>query len=86
MYKCTKTSWWGTVYDAWDWEKKETNKTIIFTRIREPFYSWWYDKDIIKISKEKPWSHSFHDWEDWTYTVYPNRSWTPFYFESYANT
>lgn len=49
------------------WEMKETEKTITFTQIDgnyEPF----------RCRKNNKCKHCLKDWEDGTYTVYPNRS------------
>lgn len=79
--KCTKISGSWANDDAGDWEVKETFKTITFTRIRKPFFNWWFDGDKIVCKKDNQSIHWLNDWEDGTFTVYPNRNWTPFYFE-----
>jgi len=48
----------GTEYDGGIWEKKETDKTILFTQIEKSFYNPNYTK--IKVLKNYG---KFHDFE-----------------------
>jgi len=101
QYKCTITSGGGTEYDGGLWELKETNKTICFKLVKEPFFSPNYK--TIKINKYHKgklmykkvndlwWSYFnngnvIRDWKDGTYTAYPNKCGTPYYFELSTDT
>ena len=80
-YKCIYISGSRTEHEAGIWEKKETTKTITFMQITESFFNpnW----TILKIHKEEAKNnrHCFRDWEDGTYTIYPDQCGTPHYFE-----
>ena len=80
-YQCTITGGGGAKYKSGIWQKKETPKTILFTLIDEPF--WEPNYKTLKINKDikKNKQHCFRDWQDGTYTVYPDQCGTPYYFE-----
>ena len=79
-HKMRYTSGGGTQYDGGEWSIKETDKTITFSCTKVPFYESHFPQKT-RISKSKERKHSFTDWEDGTYTVYPFQSGTPHYFE-----
>jgi hypothetical protein len=89
-YKCTYVSGSGTEYDGGIWEKKETPKTITFILIEQPFFEVDYTllkfKKVTKnLSGDEITYHGYgsvlKDWEDGTYTAYPNQCGTPYIFE-----
>ncbi len=78
-FTCKYYSGGGNEYDGGVWELKETPKTLIFNLIEEPFFDLnWNQLKINKSGKNK---HSFHEWEDGTYTIYPDQCGTPYLFE-----
>ena len=80
-YKCKYYGGGGDEYDGGIWNKKETPKMITFTLLEKPFFdlNW----EILKINKdpEKNRRHCLRDWEDGTYTIYPDQCGTPYVFE-----
>jgi hypothetical protein len=84
-YTCKYYSGGGTEYDGGLWEKKETVKTITFTQIEKSFFNpnW----ELLKINKDetKNRRHCLRDWNDGTYTIYPDQSGTPHVFEPVEN-
>lgn len=80
MYTCKmKTGSWEWI-DKWEWEIKETPKSWNFTRTC-PGRNYWFDGDRMLCKKDQRSNHTAIDHGDWTYTVYPNMCWQPFYFE-----
>ena len=72
------------------WEKKETPKTITFTYIDDLHFEPNYTQ--IKVKKEtknfRDDNHRYHgygdvlvDWEDGTFTAYPQQCGIPYYFQ-----
>lgn len=84
-YKCSYTSGGGTIYDGGIWKKKETSKTIILTQVVKSFYQPPWDKLVIHKDVKKNRRHCFRDWEDGTFTIYPDQCGTPHYFEPINN-
>jgi len=80
-YTCKYYSGCGKEYNGGIWEKKETPKTIIFKQIEKSFFNpnW----ELLKIHKDetKNKRHCLRDWEDGTYTIYPDQCGTPHVFE-----
>lgn len=71
----------GTEYSDGLWQKKETPKTITFKQLKESFYQpSWTELRMYK-DKTKNNKHILRDWEDGTYTIYPNQSGIPHLFE-----
>jgi hypothetical protein len=82
-YKCVYISGSGEEYDGGLWEKKETAKIITFICVEKSFYEVDWDKLICRKDNKCP--HHFTDWEDGSYTVYPNRCGTPHIFTPVAS-
>lgn len=81
IFTCKYISGGGTEYDGGIWQKKETPKMIIFKQLKESFYQPdWTELKIYK-DKAKNKRHCLEDWQDGTYTIYPNQSGTPHIFE-----
>lgn len=80
-YTCKYYSGGGNAYDGGIWEKKETPKTITFTQIKKSFFNpnW----QLLKINKDetKNKRHCLKDWNDGTYTIYPDQCGKPHVFE-----
>lgn len=80
IYTCSYVSGSGKEYGNGLWEKKETEKMIIFKRIEESFYQTGWE--LLKLHKDKTKNkHPFEYWEDGSYTVYPEQCGTPHIFE-----
>ena len=81
-FKCVYVSGGGTEYDGGDWEViTDTQKSLILKRIRKEFFEG-FDKDILRLRKDNArGEHCLRLWDDGTFTVYPYRSGTPYYFE-----
>lgn len=69
----------GDKRDGGEWEVKETEKTIVFTCIKEPFFSPCCPLKMITRKDNKS-RHCLRVLED-SYVVYPDRSGTPHIFE-----
>ena len=80
-YKMYYVSGGGTEYDGGIWEKKETPKTITFNCIKKPFFETNWEKLVICKDEKRNKRHCFRDWEDGTYTIYPDQCGTPHVFE-----
>ena len=81
VYTCRYISGGGTEYDGGLWRRKETDKTVRFTQIKESFYQPnWTDLKINKDVKKNK-RHCYQDNEDGSYTVYPDQCGTPHIFE-----
>ena len=80
-FRCYYISGGGTEFDGGIWLKKETNKQIIFTLIDKPFFDIPWNKLVIHKDRTKNKRHCFKDWQDGTYTIYPNQCGTPYIFE-----
>lgn len=81
IFKCITTSGSQKEYDGGDWQIIcNTAKTLKLKCIREPFFKY-VDDEILTIKKDNSGKHCIKIWEDETFTVYPFRSGTPFYFE-----
>ena len=89
-YSCKYISGGGTEYDGGIWELKETPKTLTFDLIKEPFFDINYDH--LKFKKDTKnfrddvityhgYGHVLKDWENGTYTAYPDQCGTPYIFE-----
>lgn len=80
-FKCTYTSGSGKEYDGGDWEVvTDTKKSLILKRIRKEFFEG-ISEDILKLKKDNKGKHCLKVWGDKTFTVYPYRNGTPYYFE-----
>ena len=79
-FQCVYTSGGGTEYGGGIWELKETAKTLIFICIEKPYFSCNWDKLKINKDPKKNKLHCLRDWEDGTYTIYPDQCGTPYYF------
>ena len=70
------------------WEIKSiTTISITIERVLdehgdERYQSYGFDEKVLKLRLDNRCRHSFHDWGDGTFTVYPDRGGTPFFFES----
>jgi len=89
-YTCKYSSGGGTEYTGGIWEKKETSKTITFTCVKKSFFEAGWDKLRFKKSTKNTsrddirysgYGSVMIDWQDGTYTIYPNQSGTPFLFK-----
>jgi len=81
IFKAIYVSGGGKEYDAGDWEvSTDTAKTLTLICIREPYFQQIDDK-VLRIKKNNSGVHCLRDWEDGTFTVYPYRNGTPYYFE-----
>jgi hypothetical protein len=79
-YKCTFPNGGGTEYDGGIWEMKETNKTITFTCIKQPFFEVCWNK--LKLNKDgQKNKHPFTCWKTGCYIIYPDQCGTPYTFE-----
>ncbi|KKK79947.1 hypothetical protein LCGC14_2828390 [marine sediment metagenome] len=80
-FKCIYVSGGGQEYDGGDWLViTDTAKSLILKRIRKEFFEG-FDKDILRLKKDNSCKHCLKLWGDNTFTVYPYRSGTPYYFE-----
>ncbi|OGH87080.1 MAG: hypothetical protein A2206_01365 [Candidatus Magasanikbacteria bacterium RIFOXYA1_FULL_40_8] len=79
-YTCRYISGGGTEYDGGIWEMKETPSKFIFTILKKSFYETNWDKLIIHKDEMKNKRHCLHDWEDGTFTIYPDQSGIPHIF------
>ena len=81
IFTCTYIGGGGREYDGGIWQLKETPKTMVFTCIKKSFFE--VDRKILKIHKnpEKNKRHCLKDWEDGTYTIYPDQCGVPHIFE-----
>ena len=79
-YICKYYSGGGEEYDGGIWEMIETPKSIIFTCIEKPFYDLACD-EVLKCKKDNRCMHSLTTHKDGSFTIYPNRGGTPYYFE-----
>ena len=86
-YKCTSTGGGGTDSDEGIWTVNRTAKIIAFSRIPDD----WFDPMNFRVRTEvnmrdgnirySGFGNVVIDWEDGTYTAYPNQAGTPYYFE-----
>lgn len=79
-YKCTIIGGDGSERNGGIWEKKETEKTIIFKYVDNVYFEPLFT--LIKIRKTNNDSGDvIRDWNDGTYTAYPKQCGTPYYFK-----
>lgn len=62
------------------WEKKETDKSIVFNCIKKGTHADDYCPTKIVTRKDNAHNNTIKDWWDNTYTVYLNMDWQPLYF------
>lgn len=85
IYKCIYVSGGGKEYDGGDWEViTDTSKTLVLKKVREEFFIGIEEK-ILRLKKDNRCKHCLIIWGNETFTVYPYRSGTPFYFEPITN-
>jgi len=82
-YTCVYVSGSGTNYSEGQWEIKTlTKKTLIIKKISEATVHSNYEKsDEIRCGRLKSNGNPLRDWEDETFTIYPEQNGTPYYFE-----
>lgn len=82
IYKCSYTSGGGTEYDEGEWIIKIlTDKTLLVEKITDIGDN--YEKgEKIRCGRKTPTRNPLRDWEDGSFTIYPNQSGTPYYFKS----
>lgn len=79
--KCIYVTGGGVEMDGGDWRViTDTKKTLVLERIREPYFKYIDDK-ILRLKKDNKCRHTLRVWEDGTFTVYPYKAGTPYYFE-----
>ena len=79
--KCVYVTGGGKEMDGGDWEiVTNTKKTLVLKRVRDPFFEGIDDK-ILRLKRNNKCKHCLRDWGDGTFTVYPYRSGTPYFFE-----
>lgn len=74
--RCTINKGNGESVDAGEWKVEDTGATIWFTPITNT-----EDYVTLKCPKDNKGKHRINDWCDGTYTVYPFKLGTPFYFQ-----
>ncbi len=84
-YKCVYISGGGKEYDGGIWIKKETPKTITFTCIEISFFGVDWDRLVIYKNPKRNQRHCLRDWDDGTYTIYPDRCGVPHIFTPITN-
>ncbi len=80
-YKMYYISGGGTEYDGGIWLKKESKKLIIFEQIEESFFQPNWTELKIHKDETKNKRHCMIDWEDGSYTIYPDQCGVPHIFE-----
>jgi len=81
IFKCIYVSGGGKEYDGGDWKIiTDTKKSLYLKCIREPFFKG-IDDLVLRVRKDNIGKHSLRIWGDGTFTIYPCRSGTPYYFE-----
>jgi len=89
QYNCVYVSGGGTEYPEGRWRIKTlTDKTMIIVKVSEAEIYSTYDRgdklSCLLINSQnagRPWKHPLRDWEDGTFTIYPNQAGIPYYFE-----
>ena len=82
IYKCVYTSGGGTEYPEGEWEIKTlTPKTMIIEKISEKEIWDNYEKGE-RIVCRKGSGNPLTKFEDGSFTIYPERGGTPYYFAS----
>ena len=80
----------GKTYEAGEWKIiTNTPKTIKLQLVKEPETIWGEISDIneekgniITVKKDNSGQHTFRQWEDGSFTIYPYKGGTPIYFEA----
>ena len=81
IFKCVYVSGSGKEYDGGDWKIIiDTKKSLTLKCVREPFFKG-IDDLILRLKKDNKCKHCLRIWEDGSFTVYPYRAGTPYYFE-----
>ena len=81
ILKCVYVSGGGKEYDGGDWKiTTDTKKSLYLKCIREPFFKGIED-GTLRLRKDNRCKHCLKIWGDRTFTVYPYRAGTPYYFE-----
>lgn len=73
---CTITKTNGEIIDAGDWKVEDTGATIWFTPITKA-----EEYVTLKCPKDNKGKHTIRDWYDGSYTVYPFKLGTPYFFQ-----
>ena len=82
-YKCVSVSGGGTEYNEGEWIIKTlTDKTLSLQKTSESLVFDTYDRDyIIRCGRIRSNGNVLKDFNDGTFTIYPNQCGTPYYFE-----
>jgi len=81
LFKCIYVSGDGKENDGGDWKiTTDTEKSLYLRCIREPFFKG-LDDLVLKVKKDNTGKHCLRIWNDGTFTVYPYKGGTPYYFE-----
>lgn len=85
MVTCEATTGGGVHYRVGIWRVRTTALNVIFEVVEPPQgtgKSFLYKQiERLVCRKDNKCPHGLLDWADGTYTVYPNRNGTPYYFE-----
>ena len=82
LFNCHYVGGDDTIHDGGIWNLTETPKTFRFLVILPPYFGVNWEELIIYKTKVKKNRHAFHDWEDGTYTIYPDQCGIPHYLEA----
>ena len=78
-HKCEIVSGGGTLHDGGIWHVRRTPKKVIFQKMVGTMHSAPFDR--LECAADSRGKHALRDWEDGSFTVYPERNGTPWVFE-----
>ncbi len=82
-YTCKYISGGGVEYDGGIWRKQDRPQTITFVCVKEPFFDIAWHKLVIHKDPKKNKRHCLRDWQNGTYTIYPDQCGTPYIFKPF---